>query len=264
MVRTLVTCVLFALAAAGLAAAAAQPEGRRLTLTWHGQSFFVLTTSSGTRVAFDPHAIEAYGRPVTTADVVLMSHSHTDHSTLDAIENRARATVIPGWKAGERSPTGRPRQEWNLIDQMVKDVRVRTVPSYHDEEQGLKRGLNTIFVVEADGLRIVHLGDLGHVLSDEQVKRIGPVDVLMIPAGGVYTVNGSDGQKVVAQLKPRLYVLPMHYGTRVFEELLPPDEFLDGLKLPVVRKEATNELEIPADLKADEPSIILLGWQKEK
>jgi L-ascorbate metabolism protein UlaG (beta-lactamase superfamily) len=248
--------------AAGLAAA--QPEGRRVTLNWYGQSFFVLTTSAGTRVAFDPHGIEPYGRPVVSADLVLMSHSHTDHSTLDAIENRTKATVIPGWKAGERSPTGRPRLEWNLIDQTVKDVRVRSVASYHDEEQGLKRGLNTIFCVEADGLRIVHLGDLGHVLSDEQVKRIGPVDVLLIPAGGVYTVNGTDAKKVVEQLKPRLYVLPMHYGTRVYEELLPPDEFLEGNKLAVVRKEDSNELVIPTDLKAEAPVIVFLSWERAK
>jgi L-ascorbate metabolism protein UlaG (beta-lactamase superfamily) len=252
-----------ALTAAGLTGAAAQ-DGRRLTLTWYGQSFFVLTTSAGTRVAFDPHGIESYGRPVVSADLVLMTHAHTDHSTLEAIENRAKATIIPGWKDAGRSPTGRPRLEWNIIDQTVKDVRVRSVPSYHDEEQGLKRGINTIFCVEADGLRLVHLGDLGHVLSDEQVKKIGPVDVLLIPAGGVYTLPGSDAQKVIAQLKPRLYVVPMHYGTRVYEELLGLDEFLDGNKLPVIRKEDTNELSIPTDLKADQPSIVILGWAKEK
>jgi L-ascorbate metabolism protein UlaG (beta-lactamase superfamily) len=235
-----------------------------LTLTWHGQSFFVLTTSKGTRVAIDPHAILAYGRPVASAHLVLMTHNHTDHNVLDAIENKAQAKVIRGWKDDGASPGGRRRVTWNLAEETFKDVRVSAVPSYHDEEQGLKRGINTIFVIEVDGLRIVHLGDLGHVLSDDQVKRIGPVDILLIPGGGVYTLNGADAQKVVAQLKPRLYVIPMHYGTRVYEELLGLDEFLDGNKLPVVTKDDTNELVVPLGLKPETASIVILGWEKAK
>jgi L-ascorbate metabolism protein UlaG (beta-lactamase superfamily) len=253
-----------AMAALVLSPTLARADGPQLTLAWHGQSFFVLTTSKGTRVAFDPHAIPAYGRPTAAADLVLLSHNHTDHNQIEAIEDRAKATIIPGWKSDDPSPSGRRRVTWNLVEQTFKDVRIRSVPSYHDDEQGMKRGLNTIFVVEADGLRIVHLGDLGHVLSDEQLKRIGPVDVLLIPAGGVYTLSGTDARTVVEQLKPRLYVVPMHYGTRVFEDLLGLDEFLDGNKLAVVRKEDTNELVIPADLKADAPSIVILGWAKAK
>ena len=93
------------------------------------------------------------------------------------------------------------------------------------------RGRNGIWVIEMDGLHIVHLGDLGHMLTDEQLKEIGPVDVLMIPVGGIYTLNGTDAKKVIEQLKPKRYIIPMHYGIpKVFEDLLPLDEFLDGLK----------------------------------
>ena len=104
----------------------------------------------------------------------------------------------------------------------VKDVRIRNVGTFHDTQQGMERGRNAVFVIEADGLKIVHLGDLGHILTDEQVRQIGPMDVLMVPVGGVYTINGSKAKEVVAQLKPKRYILPMHYGTLTFDELLPP------------------------------------------
>jgi L-ascorbate metabolism protein UlaG (beta-lactamase superfamily) len=113
--------------------------------------------------------------------------------------------------------------------------------------------------VEVDGLRIVHLGDLGHLLSDKMVKEIGDVDVLMIPVGGIYTINGSEAKKVVAQLKPRQYILPMHYGTKVFDDVLPPDEFLDEQKN--FKKLPTNTLEIKTDFKPAEPVIVLLDWK---
>jgi L-ascorbate metabolism protein UlaG (beta-lactamase superfamily) len=105
-----------------------------------------------------------------------------------------------------------------------------------------------------------HLGDLGHELSEEQVKAIGPVDVLMVPVGGIYTLNGDGAKKVVGQLKPRLYVLPMHYGTKVYMDLPGPDEFLDGQK-DVRALADTNLLEFPATLKADRPTVVVLGWK---
>jgi L-ascorbate metabolism protein UlaG (beta-lactamase superfamily) len=114
-----------------------------------------------------------------------------------------------------------------------------------------------------NGLVLCHLGDLGHELLPEQVKAIGKVDVLMIPVGGIYTINGEQAQKVVEQLKPRLYVLPMHYGVPGYDDLAGPEEFLDGVKKDRVRKLLdTNELVVPVDAKADAPQIVLLGWRK--
>ena len=126
-----------------------------------------------------------------------------------------------------------------------------------------KRGKNSVFIVEADGLKFCHLGDLGHELTDEQVAAIGPVDVLMIPVGGIYTINGEAAKKVVAQLKPRLFIVPMHYGTKVNSDVLPIDEFLDGQK-NVRKMEDSNVLEFPADLKADKPAVVVLGWTQLK
>jgi L-ascorbate metabolism protein UlaG (beta-lactamase superfamily) len=107
-----------------------------------------------------------------------------------------------------------------------------------------------------------HLGDLGHDLSPEQVKAIGPVDVLMVPVGGIYTINGETAKKVVARIKPRLFVLPMHYGVPGYDDLLGPDEFMEDQKNPKKMPD-TNELVIPADAKTpDAPAVVLLGWKK--
>jgi len=255
----------FVLAVACAAAAfPARAADTPLTIRWLGQSFFLITTSQGTKVAIDPHAIEQFGRQTVSADVVLMTHLHPDHVRLEVIENKDKAKVLPGLKQAGGEAGRQPRVAWNPIEETFKDVRIRNVGTFHDTQQGMERGRNSVFIVEADGLKIVHLGDLGHVLSDDQVRQIGPVDVLMVPVGGVYTINGSKAKEVVAQLKPKRYVLPMHYGTRTFDDVLPPDEFLDGQKNGK-RMLNTNELTVSASEPIPaEPTIVLLGWEKKR
>jgi L-ascorbate metabolism protein UlaG (beta-lactamase superfamily) len=231
-------------------------EPRKVILRWHGQSFFDLESSQGTRIVFDPHAIEAYGRINVKADLILVSHLHNDHTQVEVVEGHEKAKILVSLKG-----TGK-KVDWNLLDEKFRDVHVRTVGVYHDNVQGMERGKNAIFIVDVDGLHIVHLGDLGHELTAEQIKRIGPVDVLMIPVGGVYTINGSEAKKVVEQLKPRQYIIPMHYGTKVFDELLPVDEFLeDQDKANIKNYDATNKLVIESDFKPAEPLIAVLNWK---
>jgi L-ascorbate metabolism protein UlaG (beta-lactamase superfamily) len=246
-----------ALAAALLLAglAACQDKPREVTIRWHGQSFFQIESSRGTRIVIDPHLIEAYGRKSVNADFVLISHFHNDHTQLEPIQNRMKAKIVYGLRPNERTR----RAEWNPIDETFKDVHVRSVGTYHDNAKGMERGPNTVFVLEVDGVKIVHLGDLGHVLSPGDVKKIGPVDVLMVPVGGVYTLNGTEAKKVVEQLKPRQFIIPMHYGTRVYEDLLPVDEFLEDQKN--VKKLPGNKLTTEAGFKPPEPIIVVLGWQ---
>jgi L-ascorbate metabolism protein UlaG (beta-lactamase superfamily) len=230
-------------------------DAKKPTLRWHGQSFFVLETSQGTRVVFDPHAIDAYGRNVVKGDLVLISHLHNDHTQVDAVDN-PKKKVINGLTANGR------KTDWNAVDEKFRDVHIRSVATYHDNSQGLEKGKNAVFIVEADGLRFVHLGDLGHALTDEQVKRIGPVDVLMIPVGGVYTLNGTEAKKVVEQLKPRLYIIPMHYGTPVFDDLLPVTEFLEDQPADDIKRfPRTNQLAIDAASKPPRPVIAILNWK---
>ncbi len=230
-------------------------DAKKPVLRWHGHSYFDLTTTKGTRIVFDPHAIEGYGRQSVPADLVLISHFHNDHNQLGVLENPGKFKVLEGLKQTSN------KVEWNLLDEKFRDVRIRTVGVYHDNNQGLEKGKNTVFIVEADGIRFVHLGDLGHLLTKDQVKEIGPVDVLMIPVGGVYTLNGADAKEVVAEIKPKKYILPMHYGTNVFDEVLTAEEFLDDQKKVNVKKMSTNQLEIDPEFKPAEPQIILLDWK---
>jgi L-ascorbate metabolism protein UlaG (beta-lactamase superfamily) len=255
---------LYALAALVLCAGMAAADDKKVTIRWHGQSFFEVISSAGTRVVIDPHLIEAYGRPMPSADLILMTHFHTDHVRVEAVANHTKAKKINALK--EVREEGRVAQEWNVIDEKFKDIHIETVGTYHDARAGLERGKNGVFILTVDGLRIVHLGDLGHLLNREQLRKIGTPDVLMIPVGGVYTLNGVDAQKVVAQLKPKRYIIPMHYGTLVYSDLLNLDYFLpEDQQMGTVQKfPRTNELTI--DPKADvpkEPIIAVLNWEKK-
>jgi L-ascorbate metabolism protein UlaG (beta-lactamase superfamily) len=231
----------------------AAETSRKITFRWHGQSFFEIESSQGTRIVTDPHAIEAFGRTEVSAHLVLISHFHSDHNQIGVIKNQAKAKILYGLKMSAKRP------DWNPIDETFRDVHIRSVGVYHDDVEGMERGKNTVFILEVDGLRIVHLGDLGHLLSAKAVREIGPVDVLMIPVGGVYTINGADAKQVVAQLKPRQYIIPMHYGTKVFEDLLPADEFLEDQKN--VKKFVSNKLTVESDFKPAEPVIAILDWK---
>jgi L-ascorbate metabolism protein UlaG (beta-lactamase superfamily) len=241
---------------------AAQPPDKQpakhVTLRYYGNSFFQLETSTGKKIVFDPHAIRAFKQsdPVE-ADVVLISHFHNDHTQVGVLANRPQEVLV-GLDMPKKGQT-----EWKEIDKKIGDVRVRTVGTYHDTEQGMKRGKVAVWVVETDGLVFCHLGDTGHLLSAEQVRQIGPVDVVMVPVGGIYTLNGEQAKKVVDQIKPRWYALPMHYGVKDFEDVLGPEEFLDGQK-KVERRTDTNELVLPVGAKppADGYTVVLLGWEK--
>lgn len=245
---------LFPALLAGLLAVAPVSAAAKVTIRWHGQSFFEVVSSKGTRVVLDPHAIESYGQILVPADLVLISHLHDDHTALESVANHEKVKVVHGLKAAGRNT------DWQTVDEQFRDVHVRGVPTYHDDQQGAERGKNTVFVIDVDDLHIVFLGDLGHLLSPGQLRQIGPVDVLMIPVGGVYTINGSDAKRVVAQLKPKQYVIPMHCGTNVYDDLLPPDEFLEDQKN--VKRFRTNDLTVDKEFHPTEPVIAMLNWRK--
>ena len=236
----------------------AQEPARKCTLRWYGQSFFQLETSIGKSVVFDPHAIPTFGRHRVSADVTLISHQHNDHNQKEILENRGR--VFEGVVADPR--TG--QTQWKTFDEKVGLIRVRNLGTYHDPVNGLQRGKNSVWIVEVDGLVFVHLGDLGHELTPDQVKAIGKVDVLTVPVGGIYTLNGDQAKKVVDQLKPRLYVLPMHYGVPGYDDIQGPEEFLGEFDKKYVRKTPeTNELVIPLDAKPPEHvTVVQPGWKK--
>ena len=253
-----VTLLCGALLLAALPTAAGDKPWKPISVAWYGQSFFIVTTSKGTRVAIDPHLIPEYGRFMgLKADVILLSHNHNDHTQVTALENAKQTRIVPGLSGPGL------RADWNAVDETVGDVRIRTVGVYHDTAEGMTRGKVGAFVIEADGWRIAHLGDLGHELTPAQVRKFGPIDVLMVPVGGVYTLNGSEAKAVVAQLKPREYIFPMHYGTKVYEDLLPITEFLEDQDREKVAVSNDNRVTLNKDPQRPRPLIVQLHyWPK--
>ncbi len=211
-----------------------------------------MTTAAGTRIAVDPFGAIGFPMPADVqADAVTISHNHQDHSNPGLIKGSPE--VLRGL-----TPDGK---DWNRIDQKIKEVRIYTVPSYHDAEQGAKRGRNAIFVFEVDGLRLAHLGDLGTLLSPEQLQQIGAVDILFVPVGdGPFTVSVDDATKVVEQVKPRV-TIPMHYKTPARPEWQGKDEkeFVAGK--PNVRRLGGHTLTISKATLPSAPQLIVMEYQ---
>lgn len=124
-------------------------------------------------------------------DLVLVTHDHRDHNNLDGINPEAFIIKNPG-------------------EYEKQGISVHGIMSFHDKVQGKERGLNTIYIIKAEDMTLCHLGDLGDKLTDEQVQAIGDVDILLIPVGGVYTVNYKEAVEVISQIEPKV-VIPMHY-----------------------------------------------------
>lgn len=181
--------------------------------------------------------------PRLSADIVTISHDHQDHNFFHAIEkadHRSSPFLISG--PGEYEVGG---------------VFVLGISSFHDKQQGKERGKNTIFVIKMDGLSLVHLGDLGHQLNDEQLEQINGVDILFVPTGGVFTIDAKEAAAVVAQIEPKV-VIPMHYQEPGLKyDLAKVDDFLTQMGHPEV-KPLPKFLVSPESLPM-ETEILVLG-----
>lgn len=253
-----------ALASSGDAGAAVGAAAGKLT--WFGQSCFLLETAAGTRIVMDPFS-KGIGYELPSdlkADAVTVSHEHPDHDNVALVAGKPR--VIRGL-------TG-DRKGWARVDERVKDVAIHSVGVYHDDRRGADRGLNTIFVFDVGGLRIVHLGDLGHALDDEQLAALGSVDVLLVPVGGTSTIDGRLATRIVDKIRPRLLIVPMHYKTaataaqagapgkppaRQGDELEPVDLFLEGKSN--VRRAAERSLTLSRMKARPGAEIVLLPYR---
>ncbi len=175
-----------------------------MELRYYGHSTFSLT-AGGKTIVIDPFNDDiGHPKPKVSPDAVVISHEHFDHNNVGLVQGTPK--VVRGLVDEGKT--------WAKVDERVGSVRVTGVATYHDDQQGAARGKNTVTIYEVEGLRIVHLGDLGHLLTDEQAHAIGKVDVLMIPVGGHFTIGPAEAGKVIAQLKPRV-VIPMHFKTGV-------------------------------------------------
>jgi L-ascorbate metabolism protein UlaG (beta-lactamase superfamily) len=238
------------LLAVRVARSASTPLAR---LTWFGQSCFLLESAAGTRVVMDPiPAGLGYTLPTDLrADAVTVSHEHGDHNNLALVTGKPR--VLRGLTPDKKG--------WAKIDEKVKEIAVRSVGVYHDEEMGKKRGLNTVFLFDLGGVRIAHLGDLGHLLNDQQLSAIGSVDVVLIPVGGFFTIDARQATRVVDQLRPRLIIIPMHYKTDVLtiKELATVDAFLASRTN--VRRANSNTLPLSPVKAGPSAEVVVLNYK---
>lgn len=190
-----------------------------MDITYLGHSSFKIKTKSAT-VVTDPFDSVMVGLKYSAVegDIVTVSHDHNDHNAVEKVAGAKKVFTGPG--------------EYEIMG-----ISIIGFPSFHDSEKGQKRGKNTIFVIEADGLRLAHLGDLGYTLSEDMVGQIGDIDILFVPCGGEYTIGPKEAATVVSQIDP-FFVIPMHYkvpGLKedAFSKLESPDSFLKETGLPV-------------------------------
>jgi len=203
-----------------------------MKVVWHGHSCFEV--KNRITVVTDPHDGKSIGirTPVVKADVLLISHDHFDHNC---------SRVVKGDFVTVREPGER----------IEKDVKLYGLQTFHDDKEGNKRGRNIIFKFEIDGVRFCHCGDIGHMLSTEQLKDLAPVDVFFVPVGGVFTIDGVQARKLVSQLKPKIAV-PMHFRVGGLSlSIQTADQFLEGLpKSKVLR--VGNEVDfVPEELPSN-------------
>lgn len=208
-----------------------------MTINWYGQSCFRLE-SKGISVLIDPFSKDIGLRaPRLNDNIFLVTHEHFDHNNVEDVPSEA--FIIRG--PGEYEKSG---------------IYVEGISSYHDNSQGAERGLNTIYIVRMEDMKLSHMGDFGQAkLTDEQLEAIGDVDVLFIPVGGKYTINGSEAAAIVREIEPKI-VIPMHYkvpGLNI--DIEGPQKFLKEIG---IKPEEVETFKIASkNLPAEEVKLVL-------
>jgi len=219
-----------------------------MKIEWLGHSSFLLETSDGRKLITDPYDSGSYDGAVgyeeidVAADVVTVSHGHPDHDGVDGMIY-APANVV-------RNP-----EPTEAVGFAIEGIR-----TFHDEHGGSERGNNVMFVIEVEGLRICHMGDLGHLLGEADIQKLGQIDVLLIPVGGHFTIDAAQAGEIVNRINPRV-VIPMHYKTAVLGfPIAKVDDFLAG-KSNVVMANSTY-IEIAVDTLPAQTEIRVLDHAK--
>ena len=208
-----------------------------MDVNWLGHSCFRIRGKQ-TVIITDPYPPDlgySLGKP--TADIVTVSHQHPSHSYVQGVSGEPRLVTRPG-------------------EYEIGGVLIIGIPTFHDAVGGRNRGKNNVYLMEVDGVSICHLGDLGHVLTAEQVEGIDDVDVLLLPVGGVSTINAAMAAEVIRQLEPKV-VVPMHYKTSVLSrELKPVEEFLKEMGIEQINSQPKLSL-TPSSLPASTQVFLL-------
>lgn len=212
-------------------------------LKWYGHASFLITADNGLKIITDPYepggydGAIGYGEIPDTPDIVLCSHDHADHGYTKGLKGEFEVVNKSGVT-------------------VVKGIEFKGVEAYHDTEEGQQRGTIIIYTFAIDGVNICHLGDLGHEIDDALAEKIGDVDVLLIPVGGMFTINGNVADRVIEKINPKI-VIPMHYKTdKCGFPLARIEEFIDRKRN--VSLMATDEIAITKETLPKNQMIMLL------
>ena len=188
---------------------------KSMEISWLGHSCFKIRGTQVT-VITDPYSPDlgySLGKP--KARIVTVSHQHQGHSYIQGVGGDPRPITGPG-------------------EYEIGGVLIIGLATFHDAEGGSQRGKNTVYLMEVDEVSLCHLGDLGHMLTAEQMEELGNVDVLLVPVGGVSTIGAPVAAELVRQLEPKV-VVPMHYKTEALRrELEPVERFLKEMGIEQV------------------------------
>ena len=197
-----------------------------MKIKWYGHAAFLITSDQGTKIIIDPYEPGAfggqlsYGKIKDQVDIVLTSHDHADHNYTKDLPGTPQIVKGSGSKT-------------------AKGISIKGISTYHDPSQGSERGANTIFTLKIDNIQLCHLGDLGHLLSDKDLAEIGPVDILLIPVGGFFTIDPKEATHVAEQIRPKI-LIPMHFKTaKCGFPIAPVEDFLKG-KMNTKRPKASE------------------------
>ena len=169
-----------------------------MEVTYLGHSCFRIKGKKNIIVTDPYEDYIGFKMPQASADIVTVSHHHQDHNNISAVKGttkRKEPFIVDG--PGEYEISG---------------ISIFGIASFHDSSRGTKRGENTIYLITIDSLRLAHLGDLGHKLTEAELEEINGVDILFIPIGGTYTIDDNEAIEVIGQIEPRI-IIPMHYKT---------------------------------------------------
>lgn len=215
-----------------------------MVIQWFGQSCIKVQTKPGPNgevtVLFDPFDPVKLGLklPKLSADIVAVTHDHFDHNYVAGVSGEYFLINGPG-------------------EYEVKQTFIYGLPGFHDNNQGADRGRITMYLLESEGMSLAHLGDLGQTeLTQEQLEHLEGVDILLLPVGGVYTINAKQAAAIVSQIDPRI-IIPIHYRLPGLKENFDPvDKFIQEIGLKSTPEEKFKI--VKKDLPQEETKLVLL------
>ncbi len=208
-----------------------------MEISWLGHSCFQLRGKNVTLITdpFSPQLGHSLGK--ISAPIVTISHNHPGHNFAGGVDGDPRIVRGPG-------------------EYEISDVLITGVASYHDNKHGQELGRNTIYIIHIDDLIICHLGDLGHILQEEQLEEVADADMLLVPIGGQHTINAAQAAEVISQVEPHI-VIPMHYSPPIDDSPNPLDKFCREMGIEAINPQP--KLSITRSALPAETQVVILS-----